>query len=107
MTMSSRCGTGDLPPTNLFSLKCSVCGRVYLQLHLAPEMEAAMATQELTMPILPCHAESLIVEGEEEKGFDRVVRLLTDGPTKSNGAKFMYTLNMVDGMISGFSVMRG
>lgn len=66
-----------------------------------------MATQELTTPILPCHAESLIVEGEEEKGFERVVRLLTDGPTKSNGEKFMYTLNMVDGMISGFSVMRG
>lgn len=104
MTMSSRCGTGEFGATPSFLLKCSVCGRVFL--HLALPQGPGVAEQQLTTPILPCHAESLIVEGEEEKGFDRVVKLLTEGPTKSPGEKFMYTLNLVDGMIAGFSVMR-
>ena len=105
MTMSSRQGIGNLPPTGSFILKCSVCGRVYVQLFLPKE--AGITEQTFASPILPCHAESLIVEGEEEKGFDRVVRLLTEGETKSPGEKFIYSLNLIDGMIVNFSVMRG
>lgn len=105
MSFTSRCGTGEVRNTDTFKLKCSVCDRPYIMVVLMPH--SGIVEWKAAMPILPCHADSLIVENEDAKGFDRVVQLLTEGQRETKVEKFSYTLHMDDGMIVGFSVMRG
>lgn len=86
-----------------FIIRCGECHRVYTMLEI-PQNRGVSWTADLSTPIVPCHAGGLEVVGEEAP-FERVVRLLEGGEAKEG--EFSYTIQMMDGMITGFNVTRG
>ncbi len=87
-----------------FILRCAECKRIYSMLQMPPGDEPQLVQMVKTNPIVPCHAGMIEVAGEEGP-FERVIRLMEGQPAAPG--EFTYTLETCDGMIVGFSVMRG
>ncbi len=87
-----------------FILRCAECKRLYSMLHMPPEQHPGLMQMDLSTPIVPCHAGMVEVAGEESD-LERVIRLLEEKSPEPG--EFVYNIQTMDGMIVGFTVMRG
>ena len=83
-----------------FVVKCQICGRVYAQIKVLP---GSTMEYELTIPMVPCHANGMTVTTPEGDPFSVVLNLM-DG--KWLGEEFVFSVIGETGLIRGIQIMR-
>jgi hypothetical protein len=93
--------------TGKFSIRCSMCGRVYMDVMIR---EGDTFMYELPGPLVPCHADGLDI-GNIEDPWTRLLGFFENEDEKkkrlaSCKGTYNYSVEMMDGMLYRISIQR-
>ena len=100
------CNQAEDDGSGVFVVRCTVCNAVFLKVAIRP---GEAYEYMLPTPQVPCHADGLEIGPAQEEPWERVARMLEEKPDKKPAPpakKFMFSVQMMDGMIYQITIKR-